>query len=170
MSRVKENNNSNLNEGQIKEIIKNSILIPKDKWEQIPINSQICYYKNDGKFVKGGYVKLIYTKNEKNFLVYSNKLDKYNNDRYYKEFTINLSSIDKIYKKIDQSAVMEYEIIKNNINTVINELSLKLEKLENVNSKLEEIEKKIVRLESNHYKIVQLIKKLHNINTIDSVK
>lgn len=160
---------NNEHDDKMQEYIKESLLIPSDKWESIPINSNICYIKKDGKFVKGGYVKLIYTKNEKLFLVYSNKLDKYNNDKYYKEFTINLASIDKIYKKIDQSAIMEYEIIKNNINKVITEFSTKLEKLDNIFNKIDDIEKKIVKLETNHYKIVKLIKKLHNINTIDNV-
>ena len=49
---------------EINEYLKNSILIPKDQWIYLPINSFISYFKEDGKFVKGGYIKLIFSKKE----------------------------------------------------------------------------------------------------------
>ena len=161
------NKSKDLTEEEINEYLKNSILIPKDQWLNLPLNSYISYKKEDGKFIKGGYIKLIFNKNDKDYLIYGTKIDKYNNDRYYKEFTINLENIQEIYKKIDQSAMIEYKIIKNNISKLI----------ENTNTKLEEIltrlinsEKKIIKLEDNHYKTLKLIKTLHNIKTLDSVK
>ncbi len=79
---------------EINEYLKNSILIPKDQWKTLPVNSFISYFKEDGKFVKGGYIKLIFNKkdseNDNDYLIYGTKIDKYTNDKYYKEFTINL--------------------------------------------------------------------------------
>lgn len=160
-----------LNAEELKEYLKNFILIPKDQWKTIPVNSYISYIKEDGKFVKGGFVKLIFNKNNTNseneseYLIYGTKIDKYNNDKYYKEFTINLSNIKDIYKRIEQSAIIEYQIIKNNINKVIAEVNNKIEEVVN---KLSTIDKKINKLEDNHYKTLKLIKNLHNIKTLDS--
>jgi hypothetical protein len=160
-----------LNADELKEYLKNFILIPKDQWKTMPVNSYISYIKEDGKFVKGGFVKLIFNKkntdseNESEYLIYGTKIDKYNNDKYYKEFTINLSNIKDIYKRIEQSAIIEYQIIKNNINKVIAEVNNKIEEVVN---KLLIIDKKISKLEDNHYKTLKLIKNLHNIKTLDS--
>ena len=85
----------------------------------LPLNSYISYIKNDDKFIKGGYIKLIFNKKNNDYLIYGSKLDKYNNDKYYKEFTINLNNIKEIYKKIDVSAIIEYQIIKTNLNNII---------------------------------------------------
>lgn len=161
-----------LTQDEINDFLKNSILIPKDQWNTLPVNSFISYYKEDGKFVKGGYIKLIFNKkdpksnNSNDYLIYGTKLDKYNNDKYYKEFTINLSNIKDIYKKIDQSAIMEYKIIKNNVTKLINTTNTKLEEVIN---KILNIEKKITKLEENHYKTLKLIKNLHNIKNLETI-
>lgn len=156
-----------LTQEEITEYLKNSILIPNDQWKSLPINSFISYYKEGGKFIKGGYIKLIFTKNNNEYLIYGTKLDKYNNDKYYKEFTINLSNIKEIYKKIDQSAIIEYQIIKNNISKII---SVTNTKIEEIITKITNMEKKIIKLEENHYKTVKLIKNLHNIKNLENVK
>jgi hypothetical protein len=156
-----------LTDEEIKEFLKNSILVPKEQWKDIAINAYISYIKDDNKFIKGGYVKLIFEKNNNTYLIYGTKIDKYTNDRYYKEFTINLSNIKEIYKKIDQSAIMEYQIIKTHITKLIDNTNNKLEEILN---RLNNTEKKIVKLEENHYKTLKLIKNLHNIKTLDNIK
>ncbi len=156
-----------LTEDEIKEFLKNSILIPKEKWEELPINSYISYYKEDDKFIKGGYVKLIFTKNDNLYMIYGTKLDKYNNDKYYKEFTINLNNIKSIYKQIDKNAIIEYQIIKNNITKLITDFNTKLD---TIVIAIDKYEKKIIKLEENHYKTIKLIKSLHNIKTLDNLK
>jgi hypothetical protein len=161
-----------LSQDEINEFLKNSIQIPKEQWSTLPINSYISYYKEDGKFIKGGYIKLIFSKKDSNsnensdYLIYGTKIDKYTNDKYYKEFTINLSNIKDIYKKIDASAIIEYQIIKNNITKLINTTNIKIEE---IIDKMLNIEKKITKLEENHYKTIKLIKNLHNIKNLDNV-
>jgi hypothetical protein len=169
-SKTKKTNEStpnNLTESEIKDYLKNSISIPKEQWETLPINSFISYIKEDGKFIKGGYVKLIFNKKNNIYLIYGTKIDKYNNDKYYKEFTINLSNIKEIYKKIDQSALLEYQIIKTNITKLIDNTNTKLEE---IILRLSQNEKKIIKLEENHYKTLKLIKNLHNIKSLDNIK
>jgi hypothetical protein len=161
-----------LSQEEINEFLKNSILIPKEQWSTLPINSYISYYKEDGKFIKGGYIKLIFSKKDpksdenNDYLIYGTKIDKYTNDKYYKEFTINLSNIKDVYKKIDASAIIEYQIIKTNISKLINTTNIKIEE---IIDKMSTIEKKITKLEENHYKTLKLIKNLHNIKNLDNV-
>jgi len=158
---------TNLTKEEQIEFLKDSILVNKEQWKSIPINSYISYIKGDDKFVKGGYVKLIYNKKDADYIVYGTKLDKYTNDKYYKEFTINLTNIKEIYKKVDQSAISEYKIIKNNIAVFLTTFTNEITK---INNKFEEVEKKIIKLEENHIKTLKLIKNLHNIKSLDDVK
>lgn len=173
-----ENNNKNkkndkkkiekeITEDEKKEFLKNSILIPSDQWNSLPVNSFISYVKNDGKFIKGGYIKLIFQKKDNDYIIYSTKLDKYNNDRYYKEFTINLNNIKEIYKKIESSAIIEYKIIKTNINNILDQFKSQINEISN---KVDELDKKIIKLEDNNKKTIKLIKNLHNISSLDDIK
>lgn len=159
---------------EIKEYLKNSMAIPKEQWLTLPLNSFISYIKSDGKFVKGGYIKLIFKKKDKDYLIYGSKLDKYNNDKYYKEFTINLENIKDIYKKVDTSAVLEYQIIKNNINTILDKFKLDIEKLnstfEEINDKLDDMNERINKIDDNNKKTIKLIKNLHGIKSLDDIK
>ena len=155
-----------LTEEEITEYLKDSIKIPKEQWITIPVNSFISYFKNDDSFIKGGFIKLQFNKNDNDYIIYGTKLVKFSNDRYYKEFTINLSNIKEIYKKIDKSAIIEYQIIKNNISTLFNDFSSKFDEILN---KLDTHDKKIIKLEENHYKTIKLIKTLHNIKSLDNI-
>ena len=163
-AKSKKNISKELTDEERKEFLKNSILIPKEQWLSLPINSYISYIKNDDKFIKGGYIKLIFNKKDTDYLIYGSKLDKYNNDRYYKEFTINLNNIKEIYKKIDVSAIIEYQIIKTNLNNIIEKFKSE------INNKLEELDSKINKLDENNKKTIKLIKNLHNIKSLDEIK
>lgn len=152
--------------------INNSILIPDKEWKNLPLNSYISYIKNDDVFVKGGYIKIIYDKEDKDeinntYMVLSNKLDKFSNDKYYKEFTVKLNNIKSIYKKINDSAFMEYQIIKNNISKFVQDMSDKYKTYDDV---INSINSRLTKLEENNLKVIKLIKKLHNIDNIESYK
>ncbi len=148
-----------MTDAEIEVYLKSFILIPKQNWTTMPDNSQIAYYKNDGKFVKSGYVKLIYSKNGDDFIRYGSKLSQMPNDKYYKEFTINLSNISKIYKKISQDAIWEYRIIRA-------ETSKKMEEFER---QLADMSEKLEQSEKCSKKIVKLIKRLHKIKSLDDI-
>lgn len=170
-NKIKKNNKKKIEkeitEEEKKDFLKNSILIPKEQWNSLPVNSFISYIKNDDKFIKGGYIKLIFQKKDNDYIIYSSKLDKYNNDRYYKEFTINLNNIKEIYKKIDSSAILEYKIIKTNINNILEQFKTQII---DINNKIDELDKKINKLDDNNKKTIKLIKNLHNISSLDDIK
>ncbi len=159
-SNTEKKNYKRMSDDEIQDYLKNCILIPKSKYTSLPDNSQICYFKNDGGFVKSGFIKLIYSKDGNDFIRYGSKFNTYGNDKYYKEFTINLSNVKELYKKIDQNAIFEYKIIKKDFTQQLTEYD----------SKIEELQTKIESLESQNKKIIKLIKKLHNITSIDDIK
>lgn len=159
--------NKKLSDDEIAEYLKGSILVPKSQWKDLYDNSNISYIKNDGGFVKSGFIKLIYNKDDEDYIRYGSKLDRYNNDKYYKEFTVKFSNIKDLYKKIDNSAIMEYKLIKENIKNTLSNFTDELTRLDD---KVNEMNEKIIKLDENHVKIVKLIKKLHNINSLDDIK
>lgn len=152
---------------EILDYLKDSILIPKNDWDKLSVGSNISYYKNDGNFVKSGFIKAVYSNDGNDFIKYGTKLNTYYNDKYYKEFTVNTSNIKELYKKIDKSAVIEFKIMNKNILNSINAFMDTISKLEN---ELISINERISKLEDNHVKTIKFIKKLHNIKSIDDVK
>lgn len=156
-----------MSEDEIADYLKDSMLIPPEDWEKLAVGSNISYYKKDGNFIKSGFIKTIYTKDDNIFILYGTKLNSYNNDKYYKEFTVNTSNIKELYKRIDQSAILEYKIIKKNI---FNSMNIFVEKFNKIENELNIINDKITKLENNHTKTISFIKKLHNIKSIDDVK
>lgn len=166
-ARKSEKKVKKMSSDDITEYLKGSILIPKIQWKDLYENSNISYIKNDGGFVKSGYIKLIYNKDDEDFIRYGTKLDRYNNDKYYKEFTVKFSNIKELYKKIDNSAILEYKIIKKNIK---DSLTTFTEELTRLDDKVNELNEKLNKLDDNHIKIVKLIKTLHNIKSLDDIK
>lgn len=156
-----------MTDDEILDYLKDSILIPKNDWDKLSIGSNISYYKNDGNFVKSGFIKAVYSNDGNNFIKYGTKLNTYYNDKYYKEFTVNVSNIKELYKKIDKSAVIEFKIMNKNILNSINTFMDTISKLEN---EISNITERITKLEDNHVKTIKFIKKLHNIKSIDDVK
>lgn len=163
----KKNKFKPMTDEEIKEYLKGSILIPKSQWKELYDNSNISYIKTDGGFVKSGFIKLIYNKDNEDYIRYGSKLDKYTNDKYYKEFTVKFSNIKELYKKIDNSAIIEYKLIKERINTTLSKFT---EDISNINDKINSLQDKINKLDENHIKVVKLIKTLHNIKSLDDIK
>lgn len=160
-------NKKKMSDEEIKDYLKDSILIPKNDWNNLSIGSQISYIKNDGKFVKSGYIKDIYESKNNINIKYGTKLNTYYNDKYYKEFTITSANIKELYKKTDKSAIIEYKILNKNILNTINNM---LDKITNIENDINNINNKIIKLEENHIKTIKFIKKLHNIKSIDDIK
>jgi len=162
-----------MTDDEISEYLKESILIPPEDWEKLAVGSNISYFKKDNNFIKSGFIKTIYRKDDTTkgisnlFILYGTKLNTYNNDKYYKEFTVNASNIKELYKRIDQSAILEYKIIKKNI---LNSMNTFVEKFNIIENNINAINDKILKLENNHIKTINFIKKLHNIKSIDDVK
>ena len=81
-----------MTDDEINEYLKESMLIPPEDWEKLAVGSNISYFKKDNNFIKSGFIKTIYRKDDATtgisnlFILYGTKLNTYNNDKYYKEF------------------------------------------------------------------------------------
>lgn len=167
ISRSKSNGNSTsktkfpkMTAEEFKQYVKGMIRIPEDKWMSIPENSQICYAKKDGTYVKSGYVRLTYSKNGGDFLRYGTKMYQAPNDKYYKEFTINLSKIARIYKMVSRDAAWEFKIMGQRIT---DEIATRDDHIAVLNERVDKVEDSLRR-------IVKFVKRLHNINSLDDLK
>lgn len=155
------NNSSNGSKGKnIKAPDNGHIPIPKNKWISLPDNSQISYLRNDGKFVKSAFIKIIYNKEGEDYIMCANKLNKFAGDKYYSEYRLKLSNVKSLWKKISQDSIVEYKLIRAKLE---NELDI-------MRNKVEELEERIKKEEESSKKIVKLIKYLHNIQNLDELK
>ncbi len=151
---------SQAKQGDNSSYLAGSIRIPKNKWSSLPENSEISYYRKDGKFVKKSFIKIFYEKNGEQYMLCSNKLAKFAGDKYYSEYRLKLSTLSEIYKRVSQDSIIEYKLIK-----------VRLEKeLQSMKSKIESLENRIKSEEESSKKIIKLIKHLHNIKSLDELK
>ncbi len=160
MSEVKKEPHKKMTKEEIETYLSGSIEIPKHQWKDLHDNSHISYFKIDGTFVKSGFIKLYFTKNDEDYLRWGTKLSGYTSDKYYKEFTVKISNIDRLFKKIDQDAIIEYKLIKNNINIT----------LAKYDEKIAMLEEKINTLRDENTLTLKLIKRLHNISSLDDLR
>jgi guanyl-specific ribonuclease Sa len=142
-----------LTAAEIKEWLRGCIEIPKDKWRTIPDNSHVSYVKKDGKFVKGGFIRLQYSKDGEHYIRYGSKLASWPGDKYYREFTIKLSNTSKIYKRVSQDSIFEFKVMQMNFD-----------------KQMQTVIDRQDQLDGSIKKIVKLIKKLHNIKSLDDMR
>jgi len=140
--------------------LKGSIQIPRNSWGKLPENSEISYYRTDGKFVRKCFVKAFYEKNGQQYMLCSNKLYRTPGDKYYSEFRLKLQNIKDIYKRVSGDSVIEYKLIKIKLDKEISTLK---DLVSSLNARLE-------KEEESSRKIIKLIKHLHNIKSLDELK
>jgi hypothetical protein len=142
------------------ELIKNTIVIPKDKWVNLEPGVFISYDKLDGIFVKGGYIQ-IFNKSKTGrdyFRIIFNQSDT------AKGYTLYLDQIQTIYKKIDETSYYELHAIREAYDIVINKLTNKIDEQTTYIKKMEEnYNNKIEKNEDKIKKVLQLVKDLHKI-------
>jgi len=142
------------------ELIKNTIVIPEDKWVNLEPGVFISYDKLDGTFVKGGYIQ-IFNKSKQGrnyFRIIFNQSDT------SKGYTLYLDLIKTIYKKIDETSYYELHAIREAYDTIINKLS---KKIDDQNLYIKQLEEKlIIKIEKNEVntkKVLKLVKDLHKL-------
>jgi ElaB/YqjD/DUF883 family membrane-anchored ribosome-binding protein len=128
------------------EYLKGSIKIPEQRWKDLPENSEISYLRKDGKFVKRCFIKVIYARDEVDYILCANKLTRYNNDKYYSEYKLRFDSLDEIWKRVTQDAIIEYKLIRAKVENDIQKLVDRIETLESLLKDESEKTQKLARL------------------------
>lgn len=126
---------------EIKTLLNGYIIVPKDKWDDIPNDAHIRYFKLDNTFVRGGFVVNKWSNNEgKKFIHLSNNLNK--NINNYATWPVALESTSKIFIKPNKNTNIELSQTRDRISDIIRELN----KLVSVIKKQEQ---KIISLEND---------------------
>ena len=106
---------------QIKGLLKGYVLVPVEKYDSIPINSHVRYFKTDGTFVRGGFVTSHWLdKNGKSFIHLANSFKKGKN---YATWPVAHENCSKVYKKVDNKNGIEMDIVRNKTSEIINQIN-----------------------------------------------
>ena len=110
---------------EIAELLTDCVLVKEKYWHLIPIGSTIRYYRNDTEpdlsFKRGGYVNANYPQSDGSFTYCLS------NSYKGKQYKVNSKVFSKVYKKIDNRAIIDIMMIKDSLA----EIREKLAKLEN---------------------------------------
>jgi len=83
-------------------------IVDKRDWASLPQGSRICYLRNDGKFVKGGYVESIsYTSDNAGLQTYFITMNPISNSSTARPWKIFQNNIEKLWikKEVDKVVV-----------------------------------------------------------------
>jgi hypothetical protein len=118
------------------------ILVAPADYDNIEIGAHLKYLRNDGKWVKGGYLQYITNKNNVKRIQIQNKTNK--KQTGYMSWGVKCSEVSKLYKKSEIEKTFEtgkmYESLIKQQNEII---SLK-KQIELLNKKMEILEKAVV--------------------------
>ena len=106
-------------------------IVPEDLWPKIISGMQIRYIKKDNTRATGGFTINQFDKDGDKFIRVSNTFNK--KAKFYKEFNINLTTVKKIYKRIDSRNYIEIS----RLNSIIKDFHLKFIQLEKRMARLE---------------------------------
>jgi hypothetical protein len=76
-----------------------------EQWKKLPIGVHIRMIKQDGSFLRGGFLKAFYDKGEKMYMAVENK--KFNRYKGYFVYNITLSNIKIIFFKVESYKKMK---------------------------------------------------------------
>jgi 3-dehydroquinate synthase class II len=102
---------------EINDMITDYLVIKKEDWYSIPLESHVRYIKTDNAFVAGGYLKRKW-KREDN-IYFSIGKSPYSED---KKWVVNLTNVDIIYKRLNEGSRMEVELIKKSLISMDNRI------------------------------------------------
>lgn len=122
-----------------KRMLTEYIPVKRTDWANIPYRSHVRYEKNDGTYVRGGFVKTSWEKNGTYHIMLEN--DRVNRrGPNYVSWTISSANVRMVYKKHDRSIAIEADSMTsridvlaakvNDIINVVNAIEVRLRKLE----------------------------------------
>lgn len=137
---------------QIKKLLIGYIQVSPSKWDDIPINSHIRYFKKDGTFVRGGFVTNHWLNKEgKPFIHLANNFKK--NAPGYATWPMAHEAVDRIFKKVDSKSGIEMDVVRGKTAEIIAQIN----KLVDV---VKELKKRMDSYETDLRKLYLIVKKL----------
>ena len=139
----------NYTQDEINDMLTDFLLIKPDEIYHISLGSHIRYFKKDGLFMAGGYLKRKWKKEENIYFQISKS--PYNSNRMW---VVDLNKIDRIYKKVNEDSMLEINRIRDSLiglNSKIKKLEEKIDEIQEELNNIKE-ESKINRESSKNTK------------------
>lgn len=107
---------------QIKKLLVGYIEVGKHKWAEIPVGAHIRYIKNDGTFVRGGFVtNHWFNKEGKQFIHIANNLNK--GTPNYATWPMAHEAVARVFKKPDTKSGIELDIVRGKTVEIISQIN-----------------------------------------------
>lgn len=151
-SKYKKYPSKSYNNDQIKKLLVGYIEVGKNKWAEIPVGAHIRYIKNDGTFVRGGFVTNHWLNKEgKQFIHIANNLNK--GTPNYATWPMAHESVARVFKKPDAKSGIELDAVRGKTAEIIGQIN----KLVDV---VKEQKKRIDASETDIKRLYAVVKKL----------
>ena len=132
---------------QIKGFLNGYIEGASAKWEDIPTNSHMRYFKKDGSFVRGGFVTSHWLNKEgKKFIHLANNFNK--KAQNYATWPVAHESVSRIFKKIDNKSGIEMDVVRNKTTEIISQINKLVDVVKSQQLKINNLESDVARLKS----------------------
>ena len=135
----------------IKKMLFGYSLVHAINYKNISKNTHVRYFKNDGKFVRGGFVLNYWSRNEVDFIHLGNNLN--SSSSGYKAWPVALTNIKAIYAKNNTDT----ESIKS-LNDSLSKQKNIILSINKIIKKLANHDKRLVNIEVSINKMIKLIK------------
>lgn len=146
------------NTPEIKSLLKGYILVQKDQWSSIPINSHIRYFRNGNVFRRGGFVTNHYEKNGLPFIHLATSRNDYKKGPKYTTWPLALSDTARIYMKPNKSSNIEMGAVQSKNTEIISQINKLVSVVKQQKIRIDKQEEDIRRL----YVLLSRMSKLKN--------
>lgn len=116
-------------DNEIKKLLEDYTEIPKVSWDTLKINEHIRYFSKDNKFRRGGFIKTVYTKNNKKSFIIGTMIDNRQGQNGI-TFPVAFDDISKLYKKGKLTAEISQDKKINELEKEITDLKKRLNELD----------------------------------------
>lgn len=143
------------NSDEIKKMLSGYSLVHPINYKGLSKKTHVRYFKNDGKFVRGGFVLNYWSRNEIDFIHLGNNLNSTSSG--YKAWPVALTNIKAMYAKKNTSNIMDTESV-NSLNDSLNKQKNIILSINKIIKKLANHDKRLVNIETSINKMIKLIK------------
>ena len=145
MKNSKTYTKSEYSQEQINNLLNGYIDVTRDKWSDIPVNSHVRYFKNDGTFVRGGFVTNHWLNKEgKKFIHLANSFKK--RTQNYATWPVAHESISRLFKKPDINNGIEMDVVRTKTAEIIGQVNKLVDIVKAQKNRLDNQEQEIKKL------------------------
>jgi len=154
---------------ELTEMLTDYLLVKKEEWYSIPLDSHIRYEKKDKTFIAGGYLKRKWRRDEKIYFAIA-KSPFTDEKKWVVDVTNN---VEIMYKRLNEGSRMEVELIKQSLLSLDNRIkyienntsSIQRRNSSEFKSEIELLRKENEELKQQNAKLKGSLKKTNSVVT-----